>query len=105
MNATNINPTAPTEPAPGRQPGPQPGREAVDAHAIDLKLRRAELRRELQSLGEKGKSYGSELWADGQHLASASWDYAKAAATVARAQVGDYVQKTFGRKRPEATAS
>ena len=101
MNATNLNPTPPAEPGPGREPP----REAVDAYAIDLKLRRAELRHELQSLGKKSKTYGSELWTDGQHLASSSWDFAKAAATVARVQVADYVQKTLGRKPPEATAS
>lgn len=100
MTATQSNPNPNLEAA---RP-PQPAPEAVGAEALDLKLRRAELRRELQSLGEKSKSYGSELWSDSQHLASSSWGYAKAAATVARAEVTDRVQKVIGKKPREVQA-
>lgn len=72
MSTPNLNPeTAHTTP----DMAPQ-----VEARAIDLKLRRQELKQELESLGKKGREYGTELWSDSRQLLGSTWDYAKAVA-------------------------
>lgn len=92
-----MNPETPANPQTDATPAP-----IEDA---DLEQRRAELTRELRALSEKSRSYGNELWSDGRHLVGSSLSFAKAAATWARTQVAEYVQKSFGRADREAAQS
>jgi len=96
MNAPHFQ-SPPTTGEPRSEPPP-----SVSAEGIDLKLRRAELEQELGALTKKGKSYGSELWRDSQHLIGHGVDYAKAVLTVTKDRANTYAQKALGRDKTSA---
>lgn len=99
-----MNPSTTTEPNPTPTSEQTPGAPEVEAKHIDLRLRRAELEQELDALTKKSKSYGSELWRDGQRLLGSSWDYAKAFVDVKRGEATDWVTKRIGSDRGSAQA-
>jgi hypothetical protein len=72
---------------------PTPETLEAETRAVDLDLRRAELKEELNELTRKSRDYGNELYKDGQSLLSHTWDYAKAAWNVGQDRVLENVKR------------